>query len=35
MNCYYVKREIMFDYNDDVHFCGVKYDKKGQRKKRE
>lgn len=34
MNCYYVEREIMFDYNDDVHFCGVKYDKKRAKKEK-
>lgn len=34
MNCYYVEREIMFDYNDDVHFYGVKYDKKRAKKEK-
>lgn len=28
MKCYFVEYEIMFEYKGNVHFCGVKYDKK-------
>jgi len=27
-NCYTLGPEIMFEYNNDVHFIGIKYDKK-------
>ena len=32
--CYTVGPEIMFEYGDDIHFIGVKYDKKRAKKEK-
>lgn len=32
--CYIVGPEIMFEYNDNVHFMGVKYDRKRAKKEK-
>lgn len=33
-NCYTTGPEIMFEYNDKLHFCGIIYDKKRHRKEK-
>ena len=33
-HCYTTGPEIIFEYNDTLHFCGIKYDKKRHRKEK-